>query len=196
MIYNRATEQHEYKIRVKWTTDRETKSKGTHKYRTNRSHVYRRILSKRKPFLILHVHYSTILPVLTICKRTWPDQPRPALTRPQLPSLPLSKSLPSSKSAKGLCERARPIRDTDISSPSPSDASPNDINSSSLVIEGDRELAAPERDARCSSGDSTANGEPERLPLLPRLRTSMFGEEKTLCDEGGESRTGGVGAAG
>jgi hypothetical protein len=38
--------------------------------------------------------------------------------------------------------------------------------------------------------------EPEQLPLLPRLITSTLGEEKAVCDEGGESMTGGVGGAG
>jgi len=82
------------------------------------------------------------------------------------------------------------------------------MNSSSLEIEGESEFAVTERDVCCTGGDrcntpvrvggeTTSNGEPERLPLLlPMLKTSMLGEERTVFGEGGESRMGGEGGAG
>jgi len=93
------------------------------------------------------------------------------------------------------------LRGANIASPSPSDdASPNDTKSSSLVV-AERDVRSVGGEGcnvpKCIGGETTSNGETERLPVLPpRLRTSILGEERTVCGEGGESRIGGEGAAG
>jgi hypothetical protein len=64
--FMKAMEQVQNKSEILENQIEKQRGKGTHKYRTNKSRVYQRILSRRSPFSMPYMLYSTSLPVLII----------------------------------------------------------------------------------------------------------------------------------